>query len=261
MHYKEFYLKLEKIISDEINSSYPIDWNEDFISRNILRKFRNELNYIEIEGYKYNRAISWEAYKYDGTIENKFGDIGFIVSIDYPDGDKIEGVSFIEAKKRYNNSTLFKSIKFSQLRRINRNAPHSMVLLYDYLDITDFAQNYYSSNSGFYYGDIDPYIISPNIKNTLVTKATIAPNTNVIAVNKKDIGLYKLSLPFSYQISFRYFHGFDLDKSERALGIAKGFSSKKGFPNTICILKISSSKQMLENIPNINKKLYRRLEE
>jgi hypothetical protein len=53
------------------------------------------------------------------------------------------------------------------------------------------------------------------------------------------MSLYKFSLPFSYQLFFRYFNGFDLDFTDSALNIAKGFADAKGMPNYVITATIS----------------------
>lgn len=44
-----------------------------------------------------------------------------------------------------------------------------------------------------------------------VTKFVSVPIKKAIQVKQKNEMLYKLSLPFSYQIGYRYMNGFDLD--------------------------------------------------
>lgn len=74
--------------------------NEDFITRSILKEIRNRLDSLVLGDLKERMQIEWLPYKLTGRAENKFGDIALLVNIHHQDGDAIEGVAFLEAKKR-----------------------------------------------------------------------------------------------------------------------------------------------------------------
>ena len=227
---REFLLELEMILQEHVKNNYPIDWDEDFITRSILKGIRNRLGSVVVKDLKERMRIEWLPYKLMGRPENKFGDIAILVNIRYQDGDQIEGVAFLEAKKRDINKTRFGAIRIGQLKRIIRNAPSSMVLLYDYDDITQFA-NFKPKSSVrglFEWLELKP-----------CTSSVVVPTSIVAHKKKKDTTLYKFSLPFSYQIVFRYFQGFDLEFRETPIKIAKGYASEKGLPTYLVVVSIT----------------------
>lgn len=227
---KEFLLELEIILQKHVKNNYPIDWDEDFITRSILKEIRNRLGSVKIRDFKERMRIEWLPYKLKGRPENKFGDVAILVNIRYQDGDEIEGVAFLEAKKRDVNGTRFSAIKMAQLKRIHRNAPSSMVLLYDYNDITQFASFKPKLNMREWYGWL---VLKP------CTCSVVVPTSIVSCNKKKDTTLYKFSLPFSYQLIFRYFQGFDLELRKLPMKIAKGYASERGLPAYLVVVAIT----------------------
>lgn len=227
---KELLLELENILQEHVKNNYPIDWDEDFITRSILKEIRNRLGSVKIRDFKERMMIKWLPYKLRGRPENKFGDIAILVNIQYQDGDGIEGVAFLEAKKRDINRTRFSAIKIGQLKRIHKNAPSSMVLLYDYNDITQFANFKPRSSMREWYGWL---ALKP------CTCSVVVPTSIVSYNKKKDTTLYKFSLPFSYQLIFRYFQGFDLEFQKTLIKIAKGYASEKGLPTYLVVVSIA----------------------
>lgn len=228
MHIIEFCSEVEKIIANQVKGNYPVDWDEDFITRSILREFRNSFSYVEVDGLKNTITMAWSAYKLPRPPETKFGDVAILINIRYQDGDDIEGVGFLEAKKRDKDKITFSALKIPQLKRINKNAPHSMLLLYDYEDITKFA-NEIIPNKDFYwfYYAWTPY-----------TYSVVVPSDIFLLTKQKNTTLYKYSLPFSYQLCFRYFSGLDLEFQEKAIEIAKGYNEKMG-ANYLLVISIA----------------------
>lgn len=184
------------------------------------------MNFVEIEGLKREMKINWTAFKLRGKNENKFGDIALLVNIHYHDGDNLEGVAFLEAKKRNKNQTKFGAVKTAQLKRIYKNAPSSMMLLFDYEDITQFIE------TGIFLERWNWLVLKP------CTCSVVVPINTILHVRKKDTTLYKFSIPFSYQLFFRYFQGFDLEFRELPIKIAKGYAAHKGVPTYLVIVSI-----------------------
>ncbi|MEW6077587.1 MAG: hypothetical protein AB1724_07240 [Thermodesulfobacteriota bacterium] len=128
---------LEKIFCDNIRDNFPESYDEDHITYCILSEIRNKLAYIEVDSDLGRISLAWRPWKLKGRFENNFGDIAVLVNIQDNDGLKIEGVGFLEAKKRYKDSGLFDAVKEDQLKRIYNKAPHAMMLLYDFRLIED----------------------------------------------------------------------------------------------------------------------------
>lgn len=224
--------KIEDIIRTEILDCVRYDWDEDFITRNILRKIRQKLNGVKIDDLYNISTLHINTFKARGKLENRFGDISLIVKIDFKDGDSIEGVGFIEAKKRYQGTNQFSAIDFNQLTRIRDNAPHSQLLLYDYDPI--------STNIQVIPHRIRPIFFGP------YTFAAITQNNLAIELNKNDQSLYKVCLPFSFQLTHRYFYGLDLEFSQSSKNIAKGYSKEQGHPEYAIVITITQGDKGFE---------------
>lgn len=236
---------LELILREHIRDHFPVDWDEDTITRNILKELRTGLKSIKVNGLQSSMKIKWSLFKLTGKPETKFGDIALLVNITHQDGDRIEGVAFLEAKKRDIDSIKFGAMDIPQLSRISGNAPHSMVLLYDYDDITQFA-NVYSRLSIF--GDW--------FKWKPCTHSVVVPTKIILETQKKDTTLYKFSVPFSSQLFFRYFHGFDLEFEREAINIAKGYSPSKGLPTYLIVACVAFGKAEPITEININRERF-----
>ena len=129
---------LEERIQEEIENAYPTDWDEDYITRRIIVAIKS-LGNSQVEYLTVFNNIFISAFKQNGNTENKYGDIAFVLDIEYKDGDKLKGVAFLEAKKRYLGTNEYSAIKFDQLERIYQNAPSARLLLYNYNYMSNLA--------------------------------------------------------------------------------------------------------------------------
>lgn len=227
---KEFILECEGLVNSQIRGNYPVDWDEDFLTRGLLKALRQELgrefmlssyfpsfvsraSYFSMHVHAHVH-VRWNVYKMKGKEENKFGDVAILVKVRYYDRDVIEGVAFMEAKRRYTPSGKFDAIDVNQLRRINQNAPRASVLLYDFAPI------------------VYPYKFS-----CLCTHAATVPMDLVLATGKKGVSLYKFSTPFSKRL-LRHLLGFDLERGHEALKIAKGYRQELGAPRNVGVFAV-----------------------
>jgi hypothetical protein len=231
---------VESILRNQVKRSYPRYWNEDTITLNILRAFETLLYNLEIEGpFEQEIKVNWQAFKFSGKAEHTFGDVAILVHVNYYDGDSIEGAAFLEAKKRYKNQTKFEAMKKKQLRHIYHNAQTSMALLFDYEDITSFAHTDLFQTSLKRYNGL---FWKPG------TSAVTVPIKTILATNKGDTSVYKFSVPFSYQLFFRYFQAFDLEFSEPPISIAKGFALKIGAPKYLAVVSVGMGTEPAQEI-------------
>ena len=250
MNIDDFCLCFEKIVREHVYENFPDQWDEDFITLDLLKRLRKDFNYITLNVLKDVLRIDWQAYKFTGKPEHNYGDIGLLLNIIHRNGDKVQGVAFLEAKKRGQNNLKFPAIKIPQLSKINKMAPHSMVLLYDYEDITLFSYLPVEwKNAWGTYLSITPF-----------TNAVVVPSNLIIRTGKKDTTLYKFSLPLSHQLCFRYFYGLDLEFNPKAIHVATGFSQSKG-PKYLLVINVIHGNLNLDNqnnsfIPNINHENY-----
>ena len=231
----EFTGFLEKRISDSIKSISMHHWDEDHITLNLLAELNKTLSSIELEGEDFRRNIEWETYKLRGTYESKFGDIAVVVNISYRDGTNLEGVAFLEAKRRDWRKTTFSAMNKPQLRRILKHAPRAHYLLYDYEDITGF------SNAVSFGSEVDRYKSYMPGFLTEKTSSLCVPLNVADATGFKDTLLYRHGTPLSWMLSNRYFQGLDLEYDATAKAVATGFLNKFGLPKFV--MKVDVTEQ------------------
>lgn len=230
----EFTGRIEEIIRTSISNLSGHEWDEDFITRNLLNDLRNELRGINLIGKNLKSDINWQAYKLKGNYENNFGDIALVVNISYKDGTSIHGAAFLEAKKRDWRKTTFSAMKTAQAKKILKNAPRSQYLLYDYEEITNFL------NGSLYLEEMEHYhyLRGSCIPFSGVTRAVCVPLNLAVATGDKDTLLYRHGLPLSMMLSSRYFQGLDLEFDETSKNIATGFLNKFGLPKFVVKIDI-----------------------
>ena len=213
---------IEELINELVQENVVLDWDEDYITRKFLYELQRKLNGNLITDLE-NRVVFLTPFKLKKTVEKKFGDIAIIVNIEYGDKDNIEGIAFLEAKRKYKESRNFDALDWKQLERIYGNAPHSQLLLYDFRDVTEFASTGLVTKKNA--------TASSPMNQLPVTKFVTVPINKAIQVKQKNERLYKLSLPISYQIAYRYMNGFDLDFTNDKLSEVKG-DFAKNYENT-----------------------------
>jgi hypothetical protein len=264
-HFLSFNYMIDQAIRREIAEAYPLNWDEDYITMRILAALRKGLNGAEVVGYKKPMKIACQAYKLKGKAETNFGDVAVIVNIQYRDSDRIEGVGFWEAKKRDVARTTFSALKTSQLQRINRNAPHAQVVLYDYEETTAFACNADWDDFEMrdwlpmpYWGGPLPMHHHP--RHTSATQCLAVPMQNAIAVGRKDTALYKMGIPLYQELCQRYMHGFDFDMSKKALALATGYADSWRLPKYVMHIVVAHTGEIPRPHPMPNDNVFQVIE-
>jgi hypothetical protein len=242
---------LEERIQEEVENAYPTNWEEDYITRRILVALKS-LSYSQVETLTTFNNIFITAFKLKGVREYFRGDIAFILDIEYKDGDKIIGVAFLEAKKRYANTDEYTGIDQEQLERIYQWAPSARLLLYNYQYMSSLAptglDNTKNKGSG----------VLPKIPSTYTS---VLPVNTAIHVKKKRESLHKFSIPLSYQYAFRYLYGNDLEFKDDVVKNTLGFVEETVLPKYVVIVTVKPSKRADKeaSIPSqleINRDLY-----
>lgn len=244
---------MEERIQEEIQDAYPTDWDEDYITRRILVAIKS-LNYTQVEYLTTFNNIFIKAFKQKGSIETNYGDIAFILDITYKDGDSIRGVAFLEAKRRYEGTNEYSALKRTQLERIYSNAPSARLLLYNYNYMSNLAPTGMDSRSSSGSG------ILPKIPST---NTSVLPINTAIHLNSKTDSLEKFSIPFSYQFTFRYLFGMDLEFGDDLVQRVLGFNIKNraDLPRYIVPITIKPGKKgeketELSFEPNVNREIF-----
>jgi hypothetical protein len=248
----KFCQNLEQRIQEEIQDAYPTDWDEDYITRRILVAIKS-LSYSQVEFLTTFNNIFIAAFKQKGVSENKHGDIAFVLDITYKDGDNIKGVAFLEAKRRYEGTNEYSAIKSDQLKRLYSHAPSGRLLLYNYNYMSNLAPTGIDGSTGSSSG------ILPKIPSTYTSAM---PLNTAIHLNSKKDNLEKFTIPFSYQFTFRYLFGMDLEFGEDKVNAALGNSqNKENLPQYVVPITIKPGKKGEKQIdyvfsPEINKELF-----
>jgi|CXWL01.1.fsa_nt_gi hypothetical protein len=246
---KELCVNLEDSFQNTIDSCIPIEWEEDTITLKIISAMWKQYQTTLIS-HRGTLQINWQPYKLKKTqsLEQRFGDIAILVNILFSDGTSSRGAGFLEAKKRNLDSRKFDAIKQKQFQRILTHAPHAQVLLYDNMAIKNF------SDLGF----SNPRSHNPLAAQIPRTKSITSPMNYVHTNNLNDEKIYNTSLPFSYQLCYRYFQGFDLEYDDAYSSILQGikpFSEKmneRGFPQYLMIFSVSYGRFPYDGVAKIS---------
>ncbi|MCI5166071.1 MAG: hypothetical protein D3903_08225 [Candidatus Electrothrix sp. GM3_4] len=123
---------LQKAIDEIISNCEDVDWNEDYLSLQVVSVIRSILGSYILPNIEY-QSFDIEAYKLTGKAEETHGDIAIVVSRSfYERGPVVSGVGFYEAKasslQRHDHYPAF---SFNQLRRLVSNTPKLSYLLYN----------------------------------------------------------------------------------------------------------------------------------
>lgn len=221
---KDLIRLVEDCIDSAIRENYPHDWYEDQITRDICKNLRNKLGRIRnVIGYSpwSARRIRWTTYKQTGAKETKWGDVAVLVDIVFKDGTRLEGVGFLEAKKRILKKASFDELRERQLKTISKNAPLAQLLFYDYEPST-------ASSESVVVTDWE----SPYENASLLTNSRVVcmPIGAVLAGGIRSREQLYTSIPFSHQLVNRYLNGFDLHHREELVNTIKGHVSGAALP-------------------------------
>jgi hypothetical protein len=126
----------------------------------------------------------------------------------------------------------FSTLRKDHLKRFHSLSPSAHLLLADYDMIAGMAFPTLPE------AIIGNYPHSWNSWTPFTHLASVASSA-VLALGSKTSSLYKVSLPFSYQLCYRLIHGMDLDHSKAAVDFASGQREDKGLPAYIMRVQIA----------------------
>jgi len=187
--------KLESIISELCNSSYPYEWDENHISFLLMKELRKLFSHRTISFNSWSKIVDWRSFKNRGKQETNYGDIALIVTIQFSSGECLKGVVNIEAKRAYNSGN-FESVDLVQLNRILENLPYSHLLLYNHKR-QKFQQKFPDESTWKSHLWISPI----NTARQILIQTKSKDNWKVL----------RTSFPFTMFLTSRIFWGFDLD--------------------------------------------------
>lgn len=249
----EFTQQIEESLETEVRKLLPGYWDEDLLTQNFLISLSSKFRNITLEDLNGISKVSMNAFKQAGTLtETKFGDIAIIVKITYPDGKEIEGVGYLEAKKRSFGTMRFGAINVSQLKKINKNAPRARLLLYDYTPIVGFIPTY-CEESYFENG------FERLLRFLPITYSVALPINVALKANHFDTDLYKYAIPFSQQFVYRYMYAHDLEFDDESISASKGFAKRQRLTKYVLTIEVGpSSKSDFDGV-QVNQQIFERL--
>lgn len=130
--------ELQKAVDKIIVTCPDVDWDENFLSYQVITAIRGILSQYKIPGTDNDLKLSKfdvEAYKLTGGAERTHGDLAVIVTHAFKKtGRIVSGVGFYEAKASALPNYYAKkypAYSFQQLRKLVTNTPKLSYLLYD----------------------------------------------------------------------------------------------------------------------------------
>ena len=247
--------EIERIVKASVPGSHPTDWVEDTVTANLLKGLAAELDDTEVSGFRQGYTIRLSAFRQKGKRESVNADLSVLVRLAHRDGSRLEGAAFIETKLKLDRKRTFDSFRLPELKKIFRSSPFSQVLFLDYEDITS-----YSTNRSVQFPPMEYSPWRGGVPTTPCTYAAVIPTNIVIAQHLNDTSIYGFSVPLSFQIVYRYFHGFDLDLSEQALLAARGQPTKKGLSEFLLVFSVFEEGIETGEEPDLNRKVWGAIE-
>ena len=247
--------EVERIVKARVPGSHPGDWVEETVTAVLLKTLASELDDTEVSGFRQGYTIRMSAHRQRGKRETVNADISLLVRIAHRDGSTLEGAAFIETKLKQDRKRTFDAFRLPELKKLFRSSPFSQVLFLDYEDITS-----YSTNRSVQFPPMEYSPWRGGIPMTPCTYAAVIPTNIVVAQHLNDTSIYSYSVPLSYQIVYRYFHGFDLDLSEQALLAARGQPTKKGLSEFLLAFSVFEEGVEAREETEINRKVWAPIE-
>jgi hypothetical protein len=243
--------EVERIVKARVPGSHPAQWEEEAVTAGLLKSLASELDDTEISGFRQGFTMRLSAFRQKGKRDSAAADISLLVRIARKDGSTLEGAAFIECKLKQDRKRTFDGFRLPELKKMFRASPFSQVLFLDYEDITS-----YSSNRSAQFPPMEFSTWRGGVPMTPCTYAALIPANVVIAQHRNDTSIYGFSVPLSYQLVYRYFHGFDLDLSEQALLAAQGQPTKKGVSEYLLAFSVFEEGTEAQEETGINRKAW-----
>lgn len=213
--------EIEKKISNICVQEYRGNrWDENNISFRLVEALQTIFDGKQINYAHFKKKITFKAYKQSGKNETNYGDIAFLVNIQFSSGEILQGVAFLEAKRLF-NSGYFESMDLNQLERLKLNAPYSQLL------------QYYPKEKNFILKFPEPsdysscMWVSPiNTSHEIIKQLQLKDNHNII----------RTSFPLSQFFIGRILWGKDLDyRKDLYDEVVNGIVSRVN-PKYLCVL-------------------------
>jgi hypothetical protein len=239
---------VERLIDDSVRQCYPRAWNEDHITYSWLNTLRREWSKVPfLAGTPL--AVRWDAYKMDGVLEEDNGDVAFLIDIRFANGNTLQGVGFLEAKRIY-PSGRFDALKWAQLKGLSSNSNSHQLLLYDH-DPLPTSHSHFEwtvfPECGACGNEADIDCLSIGSEKSL---AIVVPSFHAIAFEEKGRQIESIGYRLSEQIVMRYFRGLDLNFDETL--VAKVLAGAAGGAKFLAVATVAigvTADEVVESAP------------
>jgi len=255
MNYLDFVATVESHLKDIIRRCYPASWDENHITFTITDDFSTSFRNVTVDGFERPFKLVWDARKLRRPAEETLGDLAILVHLKSWEGESIEGVGTLEAKLRAPQKSSFDAVRKGQLKRIATRSPQSHLLLYDYSQITGFADNL---EAPFIWEPFawEPSYSRPRYPNTPYSHCATLPISMALSVGSYNTSLYKFCIPFSVQLCARYLRGYDLEMDIEALRDVKSNIQRHGGFRYLWLIGVSTGDTEPTLPSGINDDLY-----
>ena len=248
MDYDDFQARLERSITEIVRKCHPASWDENHISFSLVDGLFDRHRVETVAGLDRSFKIIWDFRKLRRPEETDFGDIAVLVRLTTWASETVEGVGVLEAKRRNLGGSSFAAATTTQLRQIRSKAASAQLLLYDYENVTSCMDNIIGLGIDHYYNRRG-YPGGPH------THCVCVPIGTAIRQGKYTTDLHKFGVPLSYQLSARYFRGFDLETDPKTLSAVKGNIARNGGARNIVLVGVSTGPAE-PTLPEVNSERY-----
>jgi hypothetical protein len=244
--------EIEQRLSNRILGAFPEGWEADRITGSVLTDLQALFENKRLHVHGDVLRSKWSVYGLTDETSRRFGTAAFLIKMRYHDGQEVEGVAYVDAQAKDPGRNTFSALRMDHTRRLSSAAPHAQLLLYDYDVIAGMALPVQpealvgSSPVGWDYWA--PY-----------THGAVVPAHLALSLGIRDTGLYKVGLPFSYQLCYRYLFGLDLDYSRPSVEIVRGLRAQKGRPKFVALVSVTRGGSAPGGDFNVNLEGYSRL--
>lgn len=246
---KSLVYELEDIFFRIVKNAYPVLWEDAGITRSLIMDMSAALADRQMKTPGSQVKMAMRPLMLSGEPESELCSAAMLFRISYHDGQAVQGAALLDAHAKDPGKNSYSSIKKDHLKRLHSVAPRSQLLLFDYDNITGMAfPSTAESVLGAYPSNWNGW--AP------FTVAALAPAHCVLALNSRDTGLYKASLPWSYQLCFRNIYGLDLDFSDAAVDTARGVRSEKGRPRYLVLVSVAHGGAELDEAFDYDRSAY-----
>jgi hypothetical protein len=208
-NFADLALRTEEAISESIKKTQANAWDENHLTFKWLDAITQLLDGQTVLEPGQTRRIACSAFKLKGKLEQEHGDVAVIVNLAFEDGDELEGVGFLEAKRRDRYGTGFPALDVKQLKRLYKGTDYAKVLLYDWAPVIPGA------------------VVDSPYDSPYETHAIVIPMDSMLDGKRANRNAYRLGVSLSHQLVYRYLQGLDLSLQTKALAAARGFATKE----------------------------------